>query len=307
MIFPDAQSYGDRLTVRFPSLLVHVAETYAHAAPYLADTQILITTGRGLDAETVRAMPRLEWIHCLISGIDQLTVAREARPEVIISSSSGIHGPQMAEMAVLHMLALSRQIVRLERQRSGHKWVDLPQRVLDQKSVGIVGLGAAGTRLAELCKAFNMTVYGVSRTRRSERCFDSVFGRDQLCYVASIVDFLVLVVPQSSETIHLIDGTVLGAMKPTSMIVNLARGGVVDERALVDALVAGRIAGAGLDVTATEPLPASSPLWQMENVVLTPHLAGHTDRYLEQVWTVLEPNMERFLAGMHVDMINSVQ
>jgi D-2-hydroxyacid dehydrogenase (NADP+) len=251
-------------------------------------------------------MARLEWVHCLISGTDQLRPALEERRDILLTSSRGIHGPQMSEMALLHMLWLNRQAGRMHRNQLVHVWEAWEQRALDGKTVGIVGLGAIGERLARVCKALDMTVYGVSRTDRPVDGVDRVFDRSQLVDVAGQVDFLVLVLPRTADTEDLVDAEVLAAMRPTAFLVNLARGGVVDEDALLQALRDGRIAGAGLDVFATEPLPVDSPFWDLENVLVTPHVGGRSDRYGQQLLTIVEPNLRRYLAGDRKDMINVV-
>jgi phosphoglycerate dehydrogenase-like enzyme len=177
--------------------------------------------------------------------------------------------------------------------------------VLEQKTVVIVGMGVAGTRLASVCKALEMTVYGVSRTDREIDGVDRMFDREQLTAAAAAADYLVLALPHDSDSHELIDAEVLAAMKPTAFLVNIARGAVVDEQALVAALETGALAGAGLDVTAPEPPARDSPLWRLDNVVLTPHIAGRSDRYDEHALEVVIPNVGRYLNGER-DLLNVI-
>ena len=245
-------------------------------------------------------------MQCLLSGYEHIQPALAGRDDVLVTTAAGIHGPQMSEVALLHMLMLGRGVRTMLRNQDEHVWQRLPQRILEEKVVGIVGMGAVGMNLARICKALGMTVYGVSRTEREIECVDRVFRREELTAVASQVDYLVLVVPAEPETTHLVDASVLAAMKPTACLINLARGSIVDEEALIAALERGEIGGAGLDVFAVEPLPAESPLWALPNVTITPHMGGLHDRYAEQTLAVLEPNLTHYLEGHTEQMINLV-
>ena len=251
-------------------------------------------------------MPQLEWIQCLISGSEHVQRALDGRSDVLVTTAKGIHGPQMSEMAIFFMLTLAREGPRLFRNQAAARWERIPQRVLERKTVGIIGLGSIGGHLARMCKAFAMTVHGMSRSGRAVQGVDQVYQSDDLLQVAADVDFLVLTLPATAETMHLIDSRVLAAMKPSAYLINLARGQVVDEAALIEALRSGSIAGAGLDVFEQEPLPSTSPLWAMENVVITPHIGGGSDLYLDAVLEIVEHNIERYLAGVRDEMVNVV-
>jgi D-2-hydroxyacid dehydrogenase (NADP+) len=307
IVWPEPQLYVERLGEAFPELRVSVAADWEAAAAHFATTEILITHGFGLTSDAVRRMPRLGWIQCLLSGIDQLAAARASRPGVLVTSCRGIHATQMSEVALLHMLALSRQTVVTERNRVQRHWAQ-PQVVtaLERKTVVIVGTGVVGTRLARVCRGLDMTVHAVSRSPRPIEGVARVFAREQLLEAVAGADYLVLALPHEAETHELIGRDVFEAMKPTAFVVNLARGGVVNEAELIQALSGRQIAGAGLDVTATEPLPADSPLWEMDNVFLTPHIAGRSDRYNEQALTVVVPNMERYLAAQYDQLVNLI-
>jgi len=151
-----------------------------------------------------------------------------------------------------------------------------------------------------------MTTIGVSGGRGEVPHFDEVLPRGKLEEAAARADFLVLLVPYSKETHHLIDRAVLAAMKPTAFLINLARGGVLDEAALIELLQAGKIAAAALDVFAKHPLPPDSPLWHMPNVIITPNVGGRSDRFVEQTLTVVEPNLRAFVQGRLKDLKNLV-
>ncbi|MFP6761742.1 MAG: NAD(P)-dependent oxidoreductase, partial [Rhodospirillales bacterium] len=151
------------------------------------------------------------------------------------------------------------------------------------------------------------TVYGISRTNREIEGIDKVFSRDDLTEAVKDVDFLIALVPFNPETHNIIDARVFYAMKPSACLINVARGGVVDEAALIDALKNGEISGAGLDVFEESPLPDNSPLWDMENVFITPFTGGRSDKYAERILTVIEPNIRAYLDGTTKYMKNIVQ
>jgi len=167
-------------------------------------------------------------------------------------------------------------------------------------------VGAIAESLAPRCKAFGMRVYGVSNTPRVPEGFDAVYPRREIAQAAALADFLVLLVPYSPETEKLIDASVIAALKPTAFLINVARGGVLDEQALLAALRANRIAGAGLDVFRRQPLPADDPLWTTDRVLITPLLGGMSDIYLEQAYPIVRTNLQHFLTGRLDAMLNVV-
>jgi phosphoglycerate dehydrogenase-like enzyme len=306
VVMPEiGEQVAGRLATAVPQAEIVWAPTDEHGQERYADAEVYMGLGLGFGSRTLARMPHLKWIQCLVSGTDHLRPVLRGR-DLILTSASGIHGPQMAEVALLHMLSLSRDARRLHRDQDAHVWEPRTPRVLDGRTVTIVGVGTIAQRLAPLCKALGMTVLGVSRAPRDVEGFDRVYDRADLVEASAAADFLVVLVPYSSATDRIIGADVLGALKPAAFVINLARGGVVDEEALVSAVQDGRIGGAGLDVFATEPLPATSPLWDLENVLVTPHCGGRSDRYGEQLLTVIEPNLSNYVAGRHDRLINRV-
>jgi phosphoglycerate dehydrogenase-like enzyme len=158
----------------------------------------------------------------------------------------------------------------------------------------VVGVGRIAEELAQRCKIFGMTVVGVS-TRATAPGFDVMYPRAQIAKAASLADFLILLAPYTKENHHLVNAATIDAMKPDGVLINIARGGVLDEEALRRALLAGRIAGAGLDVFQTEPLPPDSPLWDTPNVIITSHVGGVSESYAEQVMPLLIDNLRAFV------------
>jgi D-2-hydroxyacid dehydrogenase (NADP+) len=218
----------------------------------------------------------------------------------------GIHGPQMSEMAFMYMLNLARNYPRMLDNQRQHVWERWTQTRLCGKTVTIVGVGVVAESLAPRCKAFGMTVLGVTRTPRAVDGFDRLFNYSQLVQAAAAADFLVVLAPYSAETDSLINASVLAAMKPSAILINLSRGGLCDEDALLDALRNKRIAGAGLDVFRTEPLPPESPFWDLDNMSITAHCSGSSDDNLALMWPIIETNMRCFLDNRWSGMINRV-
>ena len=210
-------------------------------------------------------------------------------------------------MALLLMLALSRDLPRMIRNQDRETWDRWPGRLLYQKKVGILGIGVIGEEIARKCKAFGMTVLGVDIVRRELDSVDSFYGPEDLPQVAGEVDYLILVAPSTPRTEKIVGAKVLERMRSTAFLINLARGELVDDEALIKTLETGAIAGAALDALSTEPLPKGHLLWGMRNVIITPHVGGFSNIYREQVMPIIEENMRRFLRGERRDLINYVE
>ena len=247
--------------------------------------------------------PRLRWVHCDHAGLN-----RSARPwvferDLIVTSSSGRSAPVLAEHAILFMLLFAFSYPAFLKAQRQHQW-GIPQqdqlRGLFGRTVGIVGLGNTGRELALRGRALGMRVLGYRRSAEAvpgvDRLYASARGEssDDLLRES---DFVVLATPLSDATHHLIGARELSLMKPTAVLVNMARGPVVDEAALIAALRAGTIAGAGLDVFAQEPLPPESPLWDLPNVLITPHTTPQVPDRTGRSLDIIAENIRRYRAG----------
>lgn len=308
IICPEPDAYTSRLVGEFPQVkFTSVASLECTPAlSRMGEADAILSYGRAFDAECLARARKLKWFQCLITGTDHLTPVL-AGTKVILTNARGIHGPQMAEMAVLHMLMLSRRVPELVRNQAARIWERINPRVLDRRTIVILGVGAIAEHTARVAKALGMSTIGVSRTPRQIEGFDAIYPRERLLEAAARADFLLALVPYTKENDKIIDASVFAAMKPTAYLINLARGGVVDEAALIDALRAGRIAGAGLDVFAEEPLPPAHPFWSMDNVFITPFIGGRSDQYEENIMSIIKPNLRHFLAGHLDQMINRVE
>jgi D-2-hydroxyacid dehydrogenase (NADP+) len=247
---------------------------------------------------------RLRLIQSISAGTDQYDKALLRERGIRLASAAGVNAQAVAEHAMALTLALARRLPEArDNQRAGH-WRgmigDLARREdqLTGKTLLVVGLGRIGSRLARLAKAFDMRVLATRRDPAAGAAgADAVYGNDRLHALLAEADIVALTCPLTPETERLVDAAALAAMKPSAHLVNVARGRVVDEPALIAALQAGRLAAAALDVTAEEPLPAASPLWSLPNVLLTPHTAGETRAYEDGVIDLLLANVERLRRG----------
>jgi len=269
----------------------------------IGDADVLVISGLWRNELLPRAK-RLRFIQSIGAGTDQF--AREAlkRQGVRLASARGVNARAVAEHVMALILALARRLPEARDNQAKRVWRGMigdPTQREDElagKTLLIVGLGQIGGRLAQLAKAFDMRVIGIRRNPRAGVGHaDAVHGMSDLHALLPQADFVALTCPLTAETEKLIDANALDRMKPSAYLLNAARGRVVDEPALVDALARRQIRGAALDVTVDEPLPQASPLWAMENVLITPHTAGETSRYEDNVLAIMQENLARLWRG----------
>jgi len=297
---------ADALRQAFPELTIHGTADITEALRMGANAEVLAALAHHVTDELLAAMPKLRWIAALTTGTDHFNSLTRLRKDVLVTNARGIHGPQMSELALMNMIALSRRLPQMLRNQAQAKWERWPQPVLLEKTVVIVGIGQIGETLAARCRAFGMKIIGVSDARPEIPGFDKVLPRTKLKEAAALADFLVVLVPLTAETRHMISDDVMAAMKPSSVLINIARGDVIDEAALIRRLQNGLIGGAGLDVFAEEPPKPANPLWTMPNVIMTPRIGGMSDRYFDQVLPLMTRNLRAFVDGRMKDMQNVV-
>ena len=299
--------YRDRLQARFPELKIDLVDHHSKVGPYIAAADVLLTFTPMLTGKVIEQATALKWIQTLGTGVDNLTDQAALRKNVVVTNVRGIHGAPVSEAAIAAMLALARNLPGAVRAQDARQWRRWPAQLLHNKTVCIFGVGAIAEALAPKCQAFGMRVIGVSSAPRHVAGFDRMHARDELLRIVGEFDFFVLLTPLTAATRNSIDAKVFAAMKPTGFLINLARGGVVDEPALVEALKAGRIGGAALDVFNEEPLPPDHPFWSMQNVIVTTHQGGFCDVYIDYALPTVEANMRCFLCGDIGGMINVVE
>ncbi|MFZ0102486.1 MAG: D-2-hydroxyacid dehydrogenase [Pseudolabrys sp.] len=299
--------YKAILLERFPQLTINVVGHHNDVGPYIADTDILLCFSPPMADHVVRDAPRLKWIQALGTGVDNIIDLPSLGKEVLVTNVRGIHGAPVSEATIAYMLSLARDLPRASVAHDKGQWERWPAALLAGKTVGIFGVGLIAEYLAPICKALHMTVVGISGSPREAKGFDRMAHRDDFVKVVPELDFLVALAPLTAETRGIVGAKVFAAMKPTAYLVNVARGGVVDEPALITALESGEIAGAALDVFAQEPLPASSPLWRTKNVTIFSHLGGYSQGYEDRAMPTIAGNMAKFLSGDLKSMINIVR
>ena len=289
----------ERLAEQYDGVTVEKATSIDTAATR-GNAELLLTIGPVLGtraAELFAAMPNLKWIQSIGTGVDNLLGNPALPAHVVVTNARGLHGDQMSEGVITAMLALARNLPRALRQQQAAHWQRFAPRLLAGSTVGILGTGAIAAALAPRLKALGMTVVGISASPRPLPDFDRVEARDDLAKVAPTLDHLVLLAPYSPETHHIVSADVLAAMKPGAFLINYARGGVVDEAALLAALDAGSIAGAALDVFSSEPLESASPIWRHPRIIVTPHIGGYHAGYPEALYALVADNVARYREG----------
>lgn len=328
---PDSQSVEILITVPFRddlirklqeiSPLVHITSYPAKRFEDIpleiwADTQILYTDQIVPDFSKT---PALKWIQFNCAGVDFLLEEKLSESsDLIITTLSGASSAQMAEYALTMMLALGHRLKDWIAAQERMEWSEnqsekFQPAELRQSTVGIIGYGSVGRELARLLQPFDVTILAVKRDVMQPQDFgytprglgDPEGDLFQRLYpiqaVRSMVrecDFVVITLPLSSETKNVINESVIKAMKPTASLVDVSRGGVVDQKALYKALKEKQIASAALDVFSQEPLPADDPLWKLPNLILTPHMAGASSVYLDRAVILFSENLSRYLSGM---------
>lgn len=308
LVFDEAAEwYCETLTEQCPGYVFHTAKNEEEALRFAGEAEILCALAPRISVDLVRAMPKLKWIQALSTGVDNLLSMPELSSDVIITNTRGMHGPQMSELAILLMMSLLRRFPAMLRNQQNATWERWQQPLLQDKTACIVGLGIIAETLATRCNAFGMRVTGVSDGRSEVEGFARIYKRTDLANAAADADFLVVLVPYAPETHHLVNAEILQAMKPSAYLINLARGGCIDEDALIEHLSKGTIAGAGLDVFNQEPLPQSSPLWSLPDVILTPHLGGFSDCYPKQAEPIVAANLQVYASGNKGALQNVIQ
>ncbi len=263
----------------------------------LAEAEIILGF---LPSNTIARAPRLKWFQSLSAGIDNFLYEDVINSPVVMTNARGIQAVQIGELAFSMMLAFTKRLPQSLQNQKNRKWEPYIPDLLNGKTLGIVGFGNIGRRIAYLGKAYGMRVVAVRRTVKKvshSRFVDIIYPREDLDQLLSDSDFIILALPYTKETDKMIGEKELSRMKPTAFLINVGRGNTLDEESLICALKEKRIDGAGLDTYNSEPLPSPSPLWELPNVILTPHVAGRTADYIEKAVGVFCDNLKRYIDG----------
>jgi len=264
----------------------------------LADAEIIY--GLRLPRDVVRRAPKLKWVQVMSAGVERFLDSDFRKSPVILTNVSGIHATPIGEFVMEQMLMFAKGAHRCFELKQKKEWRRFTPSVLRGKTVGIVGLGSIGREVARLSKAFGMRVIATRRSARRvtrARNVDRMVPREQLPELLAESDFVVIALPYTRETEGFLGETELRTMKPSAYLINIGRGRIIDEDALVCALSENRIAGAGLDVFATEPLPRDSQLWELPNVLFSPHVSGGMEDYNVHATELFCKNLRRYLEG----------
>jgi|SRR5215469_1356433 len=293
----------DRLALDFPEIQFTYLPDYEHMTPEIPDTDVLI--GWSIKPEQLAAARKLRWIHSPAAAVHQLMFPELINSDVIVTNSGAVHGPVVAEHAITLLLALAKRLPQAAHYQQRKQWAqetlwqEEPRpREVSGATVLVIGMGSIGREFTVRARALGMRVLAVrERPQKGLDGADAVYGVADLDALLPQADYLLLCTPVTPATMHLINKGRLARMKPDAYLINVGRGPLVDESALIDSLTQRKIAGAGLDVFTEEPLPKDSPFWNLDNVLITPHTAAVTDRLWERHYHLIGENLRRFLAG----------
>ena len=263
------------------------------------DAEIIAGWKKGLDEFCLGPESKLKWLQSWSAGVDSMPLEKLAAKNIYLTSANGVHAYPISETIFALMLGLTRKINTYVKNQQALVWHHAHMKLeIHEKTIGIIGVGAIGSETAKIAKAFSMNVLGLRNSGRPAEYVDEMFTTNQLHELLPQCDYVVVTLPHTKETHRLFGAEEFQQMKPTAFFINIGRGEIVVEEDLVKALQEGIIAGAGLDVFETEPLSTESPLWKMENVIITPHTAGSTEHYNQRVIeNILIPNLRNYLSG----------
>jgi len=269
------------------------------AAGFDADVLVCWATGGLYVCEDYcKFSTKLKWVHALSAGVEGFTITEIAKkPGIRLTNSKGIHGIPISETVIGYILGVTRELPRARENQLKHLWQSFTPDEVFGKTIGILGAGSIGGEIAKRCKAFGMTVLGVRRTAKDTPFFDKVYPVEEMDAVITVSDFVVMLMPSTPETGKIFSKDKISLMKKNARFINVGRGMTVDNDALADALRERRIQGAMLDAFVVEPLPADHPLWDLDNVLISPHMSASTPLYMERAFRSFAQNMSAFLAG----------
>jgi phosphoglycerate dehydrogenase-like enzyme len=294
---------AEAIRKRWPEMRVVHLPNYDRLPEELPDTDIFV--GYSLRAEQLKDGKKLKWIHSTAAGVAQLMYPELRNSGIVVTNPSGIFAVPMAEHVIGLLLALARNFPDCVRQQDRARWSqqelwDKPHHLteLNGKVLLIVGYGSIGREVAKRAKALEMRVWGVTRSGKGDRAHaEKIFAASQLEEALPDADYVLIAAPETAETKHLIGAVQIARMKRGARLINVGRGSLLDEAALIRALESGALGGAALDVVQTEPLPTESPLWRAPNLMLTPHTSAVSDRLWERETALLMELLERWFNG----------
>jgi phosphoglycerate dehydrogenase-like enzyme len=291
----DASELAAAIRERLPDRSVALARTPSEEHELLATARIAV--GLHIDESQLAAAENLELFACVFAGTGHLPREALADRGVAVTNASGVHGPTIAEHVIGSMITHAHGWPQAQRQQARREWRSYETREVYGSTVAVVGLSAIGSAVVERLEPFGVKTVGVRYSPEKGGPTDEVYGFDAFHEAIAEAEYVVLACPLTETTRGLVDADALRTMRADAVLVNVARGAVVDTDALVAALQKSRIDGAALDVTDPEPLPEDHPLWGLGSVTITPHNAGHTPKYYDRVADILAENVGRLDRG----------
>lgn len=266
---------------------------------HLHDAEIIAGWKKGIEKDCLSPHSKLKWLQTWSAGVDSLPLEMLESRYITVTSANGVHAFPISETIFALMLSLTRRIHTYVKNQQERKWHHSNMNLeMHKKTVGIIGVGTIGKEAAKIAKAFGMKVLGVRHSGKQQEFVDEMFTTNQLDVVLPKCDYVVVTLPLTKETNRLFGAKQFDLMKSSAFFINIGRGEIVVEGDLISALQRGQIAGAGLDVFEQEPLTVDSPLWEMENVIITPHTSGSTEHYNQRVIeNILIPNLQNYISG----------
>jgi len=304
VVYEPALLAPPRYPADHTSTMTRAPEDEARWRELLAEAEVLFDFDHTHRQDLPELAPRVRWVQATSAGIGQFVrrMGYDTRmPQTVFTTASGVHAQPLAEFCAMAMLMFSRNLWQMQRLQAERRWERFAATDLAGRTLGVIGLGRIGAQVARLGKAFGMTVLGVKRTVGSaaaaELGCDELVGPEGLAGVLRRAEFLVIVTPHTAETERMLGAAELAMLPRGAVVINVGRGSVLDEAALVAGLQEGRLGGAALDVFESEPLPAESPLWTLPNVLVSPHSASTSDRENARLTDLFCDNLRRYLAG----------
>lgn len=278
------------LDVTVPSKSVSIARTSGEEKELIRDAEVVV--GDSIDESLLDAAENLSLFACSFAGYEHLPLEALDRQDIAVTNASGVHASNVAEHAVGGLLTLTRGLLDARAQQRNREWRNFQVDELAGSTVTVVGMGAIGSAICERLRGFDVDIIGVRHSPEKDGPADEIVGFDEFESAIAEASAVILACPLTNDTRRLLNRETFRTMHPDARLVNIARGGVVDTDALVGAIRANHIGGAALDVTDPEPLPPEHPLWTFENVLITPHNAGHTPNYYDRLAEILAENVE---------------
>ncbi len=295
----------DHVEDALPEVDLELATDHDDARERVPDAEVVIE--HGITGDLLARADALEWLQSLSAGVDRYELDALAERDVILTNVSGVHANPIAEHVLALALAFERRLPRAMEQQRDREWRRFPAGELRGRTLGVVGVGAIGGRVAELASAVGMDVLGVKRdTSAYHEAVDEIHPPEELHTALGRSDYVVLACPLTDETEGMIGADELASIGPDGVLINVARGAVVDQEALVTQVQEGYLGGAALDVTDPEPLPPESPLWDSSDVILTPHMAGGSPEFPRRCAEIFVENYRRYVDGEREAMCNRV-